>query len=424
MTRAAARLTALLLLLSAPAALAQTLFFNDATVYSMGTPPVLQETDVLVRDGRIAAIGRGLEAPAGAAVIEAAGRPLTPAFFAGITALGLEEISLEITTVDQSLQPNLPEQPIKPRPEFDVTPAFNPDSAAIPVTRIEGYGWTVLGAGRAAAFIGGQGRAVSLAGGYDAFMSDPILFVGIGAETSVFSGQSRAAQFMLLEQAVNESRSSVEWTPDALLTSAGRYAIARFGEGGRVVFAVNRASDILQVVAFAARSGWNAIISGGAEAWKVADALAEAGVPVLLDPLLNLPRDFDQLGARLDNAAILHEAGVTVAFTGSDEAPHNARKLRQAAGVAVAYGLPHEAAIAGLTVNPAAIFGLPEGHGTLLEGAPANLVLWTGDPLEVTTLAETVVLDGRSIPLVSRQTLLRDRYLPQNPELPRAYIRP
>jgi imidazolonepropionase-like amidohydrolase len=156
----------------------------------------------------------------------------------------------------------------------------------------------------------------------------------------------------------------------------------------------------------------------------VADELAEAGVPVLLDPLLSLPGNFDQLGARLDNAAILHDAGVTVAFTGGSDAPHNARKLRYAAGVAVAYGLAYETAIAGLTVNPAAIFALPQGHGTLLEGAPADLVLWSGDPLEVTTVAVTVVLGGRRIPLVSRQTLLRDRYLPENPGLPRAYIKP
>jgi hypothetical protein len=413
---------------AAPAA-AQTIFISEATVYTMGAPPVIQEADLLVRDGRVSAVGRDLEAPADAVVIEAEGRPVTPAFFAGITALGLEEISLEISTVDQSLQrENQPPPWEKARPEFNVTPAYNPASAAIPVTRIEGYGWTVLGAGRVGSFIGGLGRAVALDGALDgapdSFLSDPILFVGIGAATSAFSGHSRAAQFMLLDQAVAEARSTVEWTPDALLTAAGRRVIAQFGSGGTVVFAVDRASDILQVVSFAGRNGWNAVISGGTEAWKVADQLAEAGVPVLLDPLLNLPGNFDQLGARLDNAAILHDAGVTVAFTGGGDAPHNARKLRQAAGVAVAYGLPHETAIAGLTINPAAIFALPLGHGTLLEGAPADLVLWSGDPLEVTTVAVTVVLGGRRIPLVSRQTLLRDRYLPENPGLPRAYIKP
>ena len=156
----------------------------------------------------------------------------------------------------------------------------------------------------------------------------------------------------------------------------------------------------------------------------VADQLAESGVPVLLDPLINLPYTFDQLGARLDNAAILYDAGVTIAFISGDASPHNARKLRQAAGVAVANGLPHDAALAALTTNPASIFGLPDGYGAIMADTTANLVLWSGDPLEVTTLAENVVLNGRLIPMVSRQTLLRDRYLPENPGKPRAYIKP
>ena len=414
---------------SAPS-FAETLFINDATVYTMGMPPLLQEADLLVRDGRIVAVGPAVEVPADATVIEAAGRTVTPVFFAGITALGLEEISGEVSTVDDSLQPVAPPAPAATllptllRPEFDVTPAFNPDSVAIPVTRIEGYGWTVLGAGRTAGFIGGLGRAVALDGGYDSWLSAPLLFIGIGAATSAFTGQSRAAQFMLLEQIVAEARGGAAGGPEALLTGAGRAVVAQFSESGHVVFDVDRASDILQVLAFAQRNGWKPIVSGGAEAWKVADTLAEAGVPVLVDPLRNLPGTFDQIGARLDNAAILHDAGVTVAFTGPSEVPHNARKLRQAAGVAVAYGLPHEAGIAGLTANPAVIFGLPDGHGTLSEGAPADLVIWNGDPLEVTTLPEAVVLGGERIPLVSRQTLLRDRYLPQNPPLPRAYLNP
>ncbi|HKX57256.1 MAG TPA: amidohydrolase family protein, partial [Xanthomonadales bacterium] len=141
-----------------------------------------------------------------------------------------------------------------------------------------------------------------------------------------------------------------------------------------------------------------------------------------LDPLSNLPSDFDSIGARLDNAALLHQAGVSISFSMSGDSTHNARKLRYAAGVAVANGLPFAAGLEALTINPASIFNLPEGYGSIAANAPANLVMWTGDPLEVTTMADAVILNGKSIPMVSRQTLLRDRYLPQNPELPRAYI--
>ena len=131
---------------------------------------------------------------------------------------------------------------------------------------------------------------------------------------------------------------------------------------------------------------------------------------------------FDQLGARLDNAALLHEAGVGIAFTGAGT--HNARKQRQAAGNAVANGLPWETALAALTATPAAILGLENGFASIEPGSPADLVLWSGDPLEVTTAADQVIIAGKAIDMVSRQTLLRDRYLEPDPALPRAYTNP
>jgi imidazolonepropionase-like amidohydrolase len=113
---------------------------------------------------------------------------------------------------------------------------------------------------------------------------------------------------------------------------------------------------------------------------------------------------------------------VTIAFTGSDT--HNARRLRQLAGNAVAAGLPYDAGLAALTSNPAVIFELGDYTGTLETGGRADLVIWSGDPLEVTTVADQVVIDGTPIEMVSRQTLLRDRYLEADPSVPRAYIKP
>ena len=221
---------------------------------------------------------------------------------------------------------------------------------------------------------------------------------------------------------MTEAGSEVRWSPETLLTVAGRTALAGYKIEGTVVFHVDRASDILQALHFAGRHQLNPVISGGTEAWMVADQLAEAGVPVLINGLSNLPANFDMLGARLDNAAILHEAGVTIAFTGEDT--HEARKLRQAAGNAVANGLPYEAGLAAMTINPARIFDLGEGQGTIGGNSRADIVIWSGDPLEVTSAADQVILNGKAIEMVSRQTLLRDRYLPENPELPRAYIKP
>jgi imidazolonepropionase-like amidohydrolase len=166
----------------------------------------------------------------------------------------------------------------------------------------------------------------------------------------------------------------------------------------------------------------DAVIAGGAEAWMVAEQLASAGVPVLLDPLVNLPSNFDSLGSRQDNAALLQAAGVTVVVnTGSS---HGARKQRQLAGNAVSYGLPYEAGIAALTSNPARVFGISDQQGSIQKNKPANIVLWSGDPLDVTNAAEVVIINGELIPMESRQTKLRDRYLPENPDMPRAYIKP
>jgi hypothetical protein len=395
---------------------AEALFVNDATVYTMSSQAVLQGADILIRDGRIKAVGNELPVPVDAAVIEAQGRPVTPGFFAGITQLGLVEISLEASSVDSELAIE------GLRPEFDVSSAYNPHSTAIPVTRIEGYSWTLTGPSRAGSIVAGQGWPVALDGSYAPFLGGPVLFVDIGADASEQSGQSRAAQWMLLDQAMAEAGTAQQWIPQPLLTLAGRRAMDRYRGNGVTVFEADRASDILQVIEFAARHGMKPVISGGAEAWMVADRLAESGVPVLIDPLLNLPGDFDQLGARLDNAAILNAAGVTIGFTGSDT--HTAGKLRQAAGNAVAAGLSHEAGLAALTANPAVIFELEDYSGTLESGGRADLVIWSGDPLEVTTVADQVVIDGAAIEMVSRQTLLRDRYLEANPSVPRAYIKP
>jgi len=404
--------------LLAPAVLqAQALFVNDATVHTMGPQSTLQRADVLVRDGRIKAVEAQLPVPVDAEVIEAEGRPLTPGFFAGVSQLGLIEISLEDVKPDRLLVLD------GLRPEFDVSRAYNPRSAAIGITRIEGFTWTVLGANRAGSMIGGQGRAVLLDGGYDSFLGNPLLFVEIGADASAQNAGSLTTQWMLLEQAMQESAAQdTQWAPHALLTSAGRKAIEPFRNGGITVFDVDRASDILQVLEFSARHSLKSVISGAAEAWLVADRLAEAGVPVLIDPLENLPGSFDHLGARLDSAAILHAAGVTIAFSGGET--HNARKARQLAGNAVANGLPYEAGLAAMALNPALIFELGDDMGTIASGSRADLVLWSDDPLEVTSVAEQVVIGGRLVPMVSRQTKLRDRYLQQNPGMPRAYVKP
>jgi hypothetical protein len=420
---------ALACLLCTTNASAQDLLIRNATVHTASARGTLQNADVLVKNGRIAAVGSGLSA-AGATVVDAQGKPLTPALFGGITDIGVEEVSGESATVDNALALGANAADMQVRPEFDVTLAYNPESILVPVARVEGIGWTMLSAGTRAggSFIGGQGGAVRLDGSLDA-VGPRALFVTLGGDGANLSGHSRAAQWMLLDQLIDESRGRI--APDsrfALLTPSGRAALAKyFGGGGPaskplVVVRIQRAADIVRLLRWSKRRGVNVALLGAAEGWKVAPQIAAAGVPVFVDALADLPADFDSLGATLENAARLHAAGVKVSFSQFNDASHNARKIRQLAGNAVANGLPWDAALAGLTSTPAAAFGLGGELGaTIAVGQRADLVLWSGDPLDVASVARQVWLDGRAIPMRSRQTELRDRYLHPDSGLPRTY---
>jgi imidazolonepropionase-like amidohydrolase len=395
---------------SAGAASAQDLVIRGATVHTLTSQGTLKNADVLVRGGNIVAVGSGLAVPPGATVVEAKARELTPGLFGGLTNLGLEEISLEPSTVDWTLNLKAPAWDQQWRPELDVAHAFNPRSTLIPVARVEGITWTMLAPAGGDSIIGGQGAAVLLDGRYDAALrGSSSLFVSMGSAGAQQAGGTRAAEYMLLDQAIREARAQGPIGEGALLHAAGREAMARYLSGGRVVFQVDRASDILAVINFARRNGMKPVIAGGSEASLVAKDLALAEVPVILDPLKDLPSDFDHLAASLDNAARLHRTGVRIAFSSGDN--HNARLIRQLAGNAVAHGLPPEAALAAITSNPAEIFGLGATRGHIAAGQAADLVLWSADPLEVTTLADQVWIAGRAVEMRSRQTELRDRYV-------------
>ncbi|MBP6749421.1 MAG: amidohydrolase family protein [Xanthomonadaceae bacterium] len=403
-------------------AFAQNVLIRNATVHTAGAQGTLQNTDVLVRNGTIAAIGKNLSAN-GVETVDAEGKPLTPALFGGINSIGLQEISLGDDTRDQSLALGGDKQMVVRR-EFDVTLAYNPMSMLIPVARVEGVGFSMLGAGsvNGGSIVGGQGGIVRLDGSPDP-IGPRALFLELGSDGADLTGKSRAAQWMLLDQLIDEVRGRIGADSGmALLTPAGRQTLTRYLDGGgRVVARIHRAADIRQLLRWSQRHNVRIAILGGAEAWMLGPQLAAAKVPVFVDPLANLPGNFDQIGATLENAARLRAAGVQVGFSQFDDASHYARKLRYAAGNAVANGLPWEDGLAGLTRVPAETFGVGDRIGTIAVGKRADLVLWNGDPLEVSTVAQRVWFDGNAIPMRSRQTELRDRYLRAAGDLPRAY---
>ena len=403
------------LALPAPAH-SQDVLIRNARVHTLTAQGTLERADVLLRGGRVVEVGSGLAA-AGAQVIEANGRPLTPGLFGGITGLGISEIELESSTVDRTavVDRRASGPGFVPRPEFDVTLAFNPDSAVIGVNRAEGITFALIAQMASGTFFAGQGAVARLDGSDNPFVAaSRTQFLDMGPSATDGVGFSRGAQFMLLEQATREALPGkpLQAGDVRLLTPTGREVFARYLAGGRMAFAVDRAVEIRQVLEFATRHGVKPVIVGGAQASQVASLLARSKVPVVLEPLLALPGTFDQLGASMENAAQLQRAGVPVMFTHFAAGTNQAHKVRQGAGVAVAHGLPWDAALAALTSTPADVFGLGAEAGRIMPGSPADLVLWSGDPLEVTSVAEQVWIGGKAQSMRSRQTELRDRYRP------------
>ena len=421
-------------LLLAQAAWAQDLLIENATLHTASPAGTLKNADVLVQGGRIAAVGPDLAAPAGVARVDANGAPVTPGLFAGLGALGLVEISAESSTVDNTFgveHAHVQDGETRWRPEFDVMPAYNPRSSVIAVNRLEGltFGALTPAALEEGSFVTGQGGMVRFDGGWDSELAGgEALYIDLRGSAAASAGGGRAAQYMLLEQAIREARPApspmmmAAMPSHGLLTPAGRDALSRYLRGGRVVFLADRAADLMQVLAIARKHGFQPVLGSAAEAWQIAPQLAEAKATVILDPLQNLPSTMEQMGARLDNAALLRQAGVDVVISQFDDmGTHNARKIRQLAGNAVANGMRWEDALAAITRAPAEAFGVGDRVGSIEVGKIADLVLWNGDPLEVTTTAKQVYLAGRAVPMRSRQTELRDRYLPPRGELPRQY---
>ena len=395
-------------------ALAQDLLIMGANLHTQSDAGVIENTDILIKDGRIAKIAPRIPTNKMIKVIKANGRPVTPALFAGVTVSGLSEVEAVSEAVDSSYRELYTELM---HPEFDVRMAYNPHSSVIPITRVEGFGFALLAARGGDRTLSGHGGLVRFDGGYASFEGKPVIYVQTSGRSAASVGGSRVAHWMLLNQTFAEAMTDEDLT---LITPQGAALLKSAKDDGLFLFHADRAADIMRVLAFATEHKLSPIIHGGNEAWMVAKSLADAGVPVILNPLENLPASFESLGARLDNAAILHKAGVPIIFSSGET--HNARKVRQLAGNAAANGLPHTAALAAISSTPAEVFGAEPRVAA--EGARADLVIWSGDPLEVTTQAQQVILGGIPDTMVSRQTLLRDRYLDTDSAMPRAYIKP
>ncbi|HEX2188459.1 MAG TPA: amidohydrolase family protein [Longimicrobiaceae bacterium] len=408
-------LAAAALLAAAPLAAQGVVAIEGGTVHTMTGAPIEGGT-VLIRDGRIAAVGRDVAVPAGARRVDARGKRVTPGLFESHTRTGLTEVGSIPGTNDYALSDQDQDRIMA---AFNVADGLNPRSMVIPVTRIAGV-TTAVSAPGGNGLVTGQGVVIDLAGddGRDMLVKSPVaMYATLGEGVESASGGSRGGATLRLRELLEDARAYQQRRGDFERGATREFAASRLDLQamqpvlqGRLPLVVeaHRASDIRTALRMADEYGLKLIVQGATEGWIVADELARARVPVIVKVLQNLPASFERLGARYDNAALLRRAGVQVAITTGDT--HNARNVRQEAGNAVAYGLPYEEALRAVTLYPAQIWGVADTHGSLAPGKTANVVVWDGDPFEFLTEVEHVFIGGREVPLVSRQTELRDRY--------------
>ena len=387
--------------------------FRGATLHVTGAGPTV--SDVVVADGKILTIADDADEPKGSTceTVDARGKHLTPGIISAPSHIGLTEVELEADTRDA----NAGGDPV--RADFRVADAYNPLSSRVAIARNKAVTSAVLfpGGGR----VSGQVAWVDLAG---VNQSEAVSHPSI-AMVAHIGGESRAEGLRTLRALLDEAkayprlRAQYERNASRPLTAdpADLEALqAVVSAEIPLVISADRASDIEALIRLVDETRIRLVLNGGAEAWIHAEALAERDISVLLDPMVYGPGGFTQLRGRPDNAALLDAAGVNVVIAMNEMMT---RSLTQAAGNAVRGGLSSEVALSAITQNVAKAFGI-SSVGAMTEGHLANLVLWSADPLEIGSVIEHMLIQGRAVSLESRHTQLFDRYhtLPGSPVAP------
>jgi len=410
--------TAVLTAVAAPA-FAETIAITNAHIYSMGPAGEIASGTVVVSGGGITAVGASAAIPAGARVIDAHGEVVTPGLVSTNTPLSTVEISegVEETNDNATASDRL-------SAAFDLQYAVNPNSVLIPIARLGGITDAIVtpslrARDRKTLIFAGQAVVIHLGQGDLVEKPRAGMLLQMGEEGARIAGGSRAAEFVLLRAMLEDVRAYAKGRADYDLGRSRAYNLSREDlealipvvEGREpLVVSVGRAADIRQVLKLAREEKLKLILEGAEEGWIVAPEIAAAHVPVLLSGAADLPASFDMIGATLENAARLNAAGVVV---GIEDPPiySGGRTPRIDAGRAVAHGLPFAVALAAITINPARIWGVADRIGSLEPGKDADIVIWSGDPLEPLSAPTAILIKGVEQPLRDRDLDLRDRYL-------------
>ena len=460
------RLAAAVLLLAgtAPAAAETIAITNGIVAIGDGSEP-FQGATVVIRDGRVVSAGRGARIPAGARIVDANGKWVTPGIVAGFSRLGLAEVDLGASGADDISAANGPFSAA-----IDVTPAINPLYTPIAVNRADGVTRALVAPSTAKSIFAGQGAVIDTGADMSPVTrARAFQFVELGETGADDAGGSRPSAHILFRNALREAselrrfadpmRSARTGEPDerlepvvrdpnearilgpgarrsedVLLTRFDAAALVPVLQGRQhLLVHVERASDILQVIELKREfRSLRIVIVGASEGWLVADRIAASGIPVIASAVNDLPASFEQLAATQSNVGRMRAAGVRVSIgTINDDESRNVFRERQYAGNLVALtkvpgatGLSWGEALAAITSGPAEAIGMGGDFGSLAPGRRADIVIWSGDPLDPRSAAEAVFIDGVEQPLTNHQTRLRDRYrhLPRR-TLPEAYRR-
>lgn len=390
---------------------------EGGTVHTVSGEVLKDATVVIGPKGRILSVGpKGKVAlPEGTTRVSIQGKILTPGLMDVNTSLGAVEIWAAKSTDDTSGGKG----PV--RAGARVVDGVNVDSAVIPVQRAGGV--TDVLVVPSGGIVAGQSAWMHTGapGRFGQIAQDTVgMHIYMGAWPRRREKLTRVGLMRMLRTLVadvtfllknaqafeqNRTRSLIASATDLMAMSK---TMGKDPKRMPVFLHAERASDIVGGVKWAQAAGMRPVVVGGAQAWRVAAFLAAQKVPVVVNPMSNLPSQFEALGARADAAALLHKAGVQVVLSAFES--HNVRKLRQMAGNAVRAGLPHEQALRAVTLNAARVAGAQAQIGSIEPGKLANLVVWSGDPFELSTRVERMYIKGKPASLKSRQDALFERY--------------
>jgi imidazolonepropionase-like amidohydrolase len=399
---------------------------RNARIVTVSGPDIENGT-VVIRDGKIEAVGANVSVPSGAQTIDGHGLSVYPGMIDAGTNMGLVEVSQGASgTVDTTEVGDL-------NPNAKAIIAVNPHSAHIAVTRVEGITNTLTAP--AGGLISGQAALINLlgtapkemavvpqaalvinypriggGGGFGGFQQPANL-----SETLIANERQLEQIRRMLRDAEAYGRSQDAYAKDKSLPRPDRNVVLEslvpYVRGEQpVIFRADREAEIRAAIRFADEMKLKPIILGGDDAWKVAGLLRDKNVPVILTGIFSLPnREDDAYDTLYENPAKLQQAGVRFCISTGDSGPE-VRNLPQYAGMAAAFGLSKADAVKAVTLYPAQILNVADRLGSIETGKMANLVVTDGDVLEVRSHVRYLFIDGRPVGLTSRHTELNDAF--------------